>query len=95
MSIIPIDKQPNQKFTIRIENKNVKIELITRGLFMYSNISVEEEPLFNGVICLNKINLIQYKNTKLKGSLYFKDTQGDEAPVYTGLNDRWLLVYEE
>ena len=95
MNLIPLDKQPNQRFTTTLSNKNVGLELITRGLYMYANIKVDDEPLINGVICLNDVNLIQYNNTKLNGKLYFKDTQGNEAPVYSGLNDRWLLFYEE
>ena len=91
---IAIDKQPNQSFTVQIENKKVELSFVTRGLFLYANIKVENEPLFNGVLCLNGNNLIQYPNTKIKGKLYFKDTQGSEAPVYAGFNDRWILVYE-
>lgn len=94
MQIIPIDKQPNQKFTVRLNGKKVELSFITRGLYMYANIKVEDEPLYNGVICLNGVNLVQYPNTKLNGKLYFKDTQGEEAPIYAGLNDRWLLFFE-
>lgn len=94
MHLIPIDKQPNQKFNIRLEDKDVELEFITRGLFMYANINVQKEPLINGVICLNSVNLNQYSNTKLKGKIYFKDTQGEDDPVYSGLNDRWILIYE-
>ena len=94
MQLIPIDKQPNQKFNIRLEDKDVELEFITRGLFMYANIMVQKEPLINGVICLNGVNLNQYPNTKLKGKIYFKDTQGEDDPVYSGLNDRWILIYE-
>ena len=60
MNLIPLDKQPNQRFTITLSNKNVGLELITRGLYMYANIKVDDEPLINGVICLNDVNLIQY-----------------------------------
>lgn len=92
---ISLDKQPNQKFTVYIENKKIGLEFITRGLFLYANIKVEDEKLFDGIICLNGNNLIQYPNAKLKGKLYFIDTQGNEAPVYEGFNERWVLTYEE
>ena len=95
MKTIPIEKQPNQRFTVRINDKNVQIELITRGLFMYANISVENEPLFSGVICLNGVNIIRYPNKKLNCKIFFKDTQGEEDPVWLGLGDRWVLIVEE
>ena len=59
------------------------------------NFSIEEEEKLNGIICLNKTNLLEYKGSGLNGKLYFLDTQGDLDPVYTELGDRWVLIYED
>ena len=91
---IPLDNLPNQSFEIQLGNKNCQFEFITRGVFMFMNLSVNRVPQINGVICLNGVNLIQYDDIDFDGKLYFKDTQGNLDPIYYGLNDRWLLVYE-
>lgn len=91
---IPLDNIPNQKFQIQLGKKTCQFEFITRGLFMYMNLSVDGEEQLNGIICLKDVNLIPYTDINLDGKLYFVDTQGDLDPIYWGLNDRWLLVYE-
>lgn len=92
--IIPLDNIPNQKFQIQLGDKTCQFEFITRGLFLYMNLAVDNEEQINGLICINNVNLIPYKIMNIEGALYFKDTQGSLDPVYWGLNERWLLIYE-
>ena len=92
--IIPLDNIPNQTFEIQLGDKSCRFDFITSGLFMYMNLEVDNEAQINGAICLNNVNLIQYNEINLDGKLYFKDTQGNLDPIYYGLNDRWLLIYE-
>ena len=92
--IIPLDNIPNQTFEIQLGDKSCRFDFITSGLFMYMNLEVNNEVQINGVICLNNVNLIQYNEINLNGKLYFKDTQGNLDPIYYGLNNRWLLIYE-
>lgn len=92
--IIPLDNIPNQKFQVELGDKICQFEFITRGVFMYMNLSVDNEEQINGLICMNNVNLLPYNGMGLDGSLYFTDTQGDLDPIYWGLNDRWLLIYE-
>ena len=93
--VVPTDKEPNQTFLINIEGKRVYITLLTRGQYIYASIKIEEEEKLNGIVCLNKTNILQYNTAGLKGKLYFEDTQGNSDPIYFGLNDRWVLYYEE
>lgn len=92
--IIPVEKTPSQSLDISIENKNVKITLLTRGQYIYASFSINNEEKLNGLVCLNKNNLIPY-SIGIKGKIYFEDTQGNRDPIYDELNDRWLLYYEE
>ena len=92
--IIPTEKTPSQTFDIDIEKKNVKISLLTRGQYLYASFSINNEEKLNGIVCLNKTNLLQYNTTGIKGKIYFEDTQGNSAPIFDGLNDRWILYYE-
>lgn len=93
--IIPLDPLPNQTFNIELDGQQCTFEFITRGVFMYMNLTVNDEVLMNGQICLNGVDLIQYNKNKFKGKIYFKDTSGNLDPLYYGLNDRWFLYYED
>lgn len=93
--VIPLAQLPNQTFNIDLNGQQCVFDFITRGVFMYMNLTVDGEVVVNGQICLNNTNLIQYKHLNFTGKLYFTDTQGDLDPLYYGLNDRWLLIYED
>ena len=86
---------PSQDTTFSINGNKVGVKLLTRGSYLYCSISINDEARLNGIICHNKTNIIQYPIKELQGSLYFEDTQGDSDPIYDGLNDRWILIYEE
>ena len=93
--IIPIDKVPNQSFDVDLDGRNFRFEFITKGVFLYMNLSIDEEEKLNGIICLNNVDLIKYDDVGVTGSLYLSDTQGDKDPIYYGLGDRWILFYED
>lgn len=93
--IIPIDKLPNQKFNIELNKQRCEFEFLTRGVQLYMSLIVNDEPFIYGQICLNKVDLIQYNKAKFKGRVYFEDTQGTLDPLYYGLGERWILVYED
>lgn len=92
--IIPLDKLPNQSFNIDLNGQQCEFEFITRGVYMFMNLTLDGKNILNGVICLNGVDLVQYDDFGFVGRLYFVDTQGKLDPLYYGLNDRWLLVYE-
>ena len=93
--IIPIDALPSQSFDIDLNNRRCRFEFITKGVFLYMNLSIDEVEKINGMICLNNVNLIQYQDIGLDGKIYFSDTQGDVIPLYYGLGDRWVLFFED
>lgn len=91
--IIPLEAIPNQKFTVILEEKECEIELLSRGVNIFMNLTVDDNVVFQGVICLNGVNLLSSGYNKLSGSLYFTDTQGNLDPLYYGLGSRWVLNY--
>lgn len=93
--IIPIDQLPNQSFDIDLNDQRCRFEFITRGIFLYMNLTIDDEEKANGIICLNNVDLIQYPDIGLDGKLYFTDTQGNLDPMYYGLGDRWQLIFED
>lgn len=92
--VIPLDNIPSQTFEIELQGKNCRFEFITRGVWLFMNLQIDDEDIINGVLCLDRVNLINYTDIGLDGSIYFEDTQGNLDPIYWGLNDRWLLIYE-
>ena len=92
---IPLSAEPNQTFSIDLNGQKCSFEFITRGIYMFMNFTLNGENIINGMICLNKVSLVQYTHFGFKGKLYFEDTQGELDPMYYGLNDRWLLIYED
>lgn len=92
---IPLSKIPNQIITTQINGVRVVIEFITRNEKLYiNNLSLDDELKISGVVCYNNLNLLLYP-TQLNGKLYFKDTQGKDDPKWYGLNERWILLYED
>lgn len=91
--IIPIEAIPNQKFIVVLGEKECRIELLSRGLNIFMNLTVEDKVIFQGLICLNGVNLLSQDYYPIKGSLYFEDTQGKLDPLYFGLGSRWVLNY--
>ena len=93
--IIPINPEPNQSFEIDLNGQQCDFKFLTRGTFLYMYLKVNKKDFIDGIICLNGNNLIQKSYGGFKGKIYFEDTQGDLPPIYYGLNDRWILYYED
>lgn len=91
--IIPLEALPNQKLTINLNNQNCVFEFVTRGKNIYMNLSVDNQEVVNGVICLNKVDLIQYNYLNFNGRLYFEDLESNLDPYFWGLGTRWVLNY--
>jgi len=91
---IPISQEPNQTFNIDLNGQRCIFEFITRGMSLFMNFTLNDRKVIDGMICLNNVNLVQYKEFGFNGKLYFTDTQGNLDPIYYELNDRWLLIYE-
>lgn len=93
MQIIPVQAVPNQIFSTLLGNQSCEITLTTRSTGLYFDLSVNNEPVRQGVICQNLNRLIRYPYLGFSGDFWFLDTQGSDDPVYTELNGRYLFEY--
>ena len=59
---------------------------------LIADITVDGEVQRYGVRCIDKMPLLL--NNALNGNLYFYDTLGNTDPVYSGFNDRYLLIFD-
>jgi hypothetical protein len=60
---------------------------------LYMDASLNGVSLWLGKPCLNGVGLNLYRYVGFPGQLIFLDTQGSTDPVWTGLADRYQLVW--
>ncbi|MCY1196905.1 hypothetical protein D9M72_82610 [compost metagenome] len=63
------------------------------GLFL--DLMVNHDPVAMAVLCHDRVRLIREVYSGFVGDLAFVDTQGREAPTYTGFGGRFQLMYLE
>lgn len=91
--IIPVQPVPNQQFQVELDDATAQITLTTTDYGMLADV------VYNGVavalsrLCLDRTDLNPAAYQGMPQGLYFVDMQGTSAPVYTGLNTRYLLLY--
>ena len=91
---IPVDAIPWQEFSIVLNDYKCLISLRQVGESIFCDLTVDDIPIFKGAICEDRSAINQYPSRYFDGTLYFIDTKGKEKPEYTGLGDRWVLLYE-
>lgn len=95
MQQIPLNATPNQKLNITLGGQYCTIQLQTLSTGLFLSLFVNDLPILQGVQCVNQCLLVRESYLGFIGDLAFTDTQGDTDPVYTGLDDRYLLIYLE
>lgn len=92
---VPLSAVPNQSLSIRLNGQSCQIALRQNGTFLYFTLLVNNTPVITYRLCENRQRLLidaHYRG--FLGDFMFVDqSTADEAPVYTGLNTRWLLYY--
>jgi hypothetical protein len=97
MLIIPVNAVPRQTLTVSLNSQNITLTIYQMndyGLFMDVVSPQMFSPLF-GALCQNCNPVLRDAYFGCYGDFYFNDTQGTEAPYYTGLGSRWFLCYLE
>lgn len=90
---LPVKAEPNQRFSVVLNNQDCTIELFQRYDRLYLNLFVNDAPVVLGVVCLDRVNLAITSSPLFKGFLYFADTLGDSAPQWEGLGSRYWLIF--
>jgi hypothetical protein len=98
MQVIPLQAVPSQTLSVTLNGQACSINLYWRGLdypHLYCDLYVSNTLIIAGVLCLNGVAIVRSVYLGFTGDLAFFDTQGSSDPEYTGLGDRWQLVYLE
>jgi hypothetical protein len=95
MLIVPVQAAPNQTLSVLLANQLCQVTLRTRFYGLFMDVSVNDAPIVQGVICQNWNKIIRSAYLGFVGDLAFWDTQGSNDPAYIGLGSRYLLYYLE
>lgn len=91
---IPLSAIPFQIVNAVVNGQNYRITVRQLGSEIYTSLVVDDEQVTNSVMAVARGKLIPWSQTIAQTMLVWIDTQGNERPQYTGLGDRWRLVYE-
>ncbi len=100
MQTIPIKPLPSQTLQVQLAGQPVTLNIYQLAYGLFVDVLLNNELVIGGVLAHNLDRLVRDAYLGLVGDLTFVDTQagdGDpgEDPIYTGLGDRFQLVYLE
>lgn len=91
---IPLIAVASQTASVVLSGQNCQLRLRTMGGALYFSLSVDNDPVIVNHVCRNKTRMLLAQDyTGFQGDFVFVDTQGDTQPEYTGLADRYALLY--
>lgn len=93
MQQVPLQAVPSQQSQITLDGQQCQISVYAKTQCMFLDLTVNGNPIAYAVQCKNLTNLVPTAYLGFSGWLTFVDTQGAEAPQYSGLGTRWLLLY--
>jgi hypothetical protein len=95
MQTIPTDPVPSQVLSVTLGDAAVTLAIYQKSTGLYCDIGLNNAPLLYGVACLDNAPLVISAYLGFPGDLAFVDTQGSDPPHYTGLGDRFALLWLE
>lgn len=95
ISEIPLRAVPSQTVQVSLAGQPVTLYLRQLGGRQYISVSWAGEVLCDTVLMVNRSAIIRAPYTGFIGDIAVNDTQGDEAPEYTGWSSRWQLLFND
>ena len=93
ISEIPLRPAPAQTVQVSLAGQPVTLYLRQLGGRQYLSASWAGEVLCDTVLMVNRSAIIRAAYTGFVGDIAVYDTQGDDAPDYTGWGSRWQLLF--
>jgi hypothetical protein len=94
MQTVPLSAVPTQRMAITLENQPCSIELRQNGGTLYFSLWVNDTAIVLSHTCRDRsLLLIGLAYTGFAGNFLFIDSAGETDPYWTGLGDRYQLVY--
>lgn len=95
INTIPIRAVPSQTVQVTLAGQPVTLCLRQLGGRQYISVSWAGTVLCETVLMVNRSAIIRAAYTGFVGDIAVYDTQGDDAPEYTGWGSRWLLLFND
>ncbi|CRY10502.1 phage baseplate plug family protein [Yersinia enterocolitica] len=93
MNVITLENKKSQSIFITLEGQSCLIRLIQRDSSIYMDLTVNGDPILQGVPCLYANKIVRYKYLGFRGDLFFLDNEGQSDPQWDGLADRFPLYF--
>lgn len=93
MQVIPLTNIPAQTFNVVLDGQYCTIAVYWKQTRLYLDLTVGATVICAGRVCENRANILQVPLRGFKGSLHFWDMEGDCAPLWSRVNERYFLVY--
>ncbi|MDE2434742.1 MAG: hypothetical protein KGM49_00645 [Sphingomonadales bacterium] len=90
---IPLIARPSQTVTVQLGTLNSRIKVYQKRTGLYLDLHVNNRAVVLGVLCRDRVYLLRGIDPTFQGDLCFVDTQGLDDPVYSGLADRFQLLW--
>lgn len=95
MQIIPTRALPNQALQVQLADQAIAINIYQLAYGLFVDVYLNNVLIIGGVIAENLNRIVRSEYLGIAGDFTFFDTQGTSDPVYTGLGDRYQLIYLE
>ncbi|MFW5400549.1 hypothetical protein V2A85_12675 [Yersinia sp. 1252 StPb PI] len=93
MNVITLENKKSQSIFITLEGQSCLIRIIQRDSSIYMDLTVNGDPILQGVPCLYANKIVRYKYLGFRGDLFFLDNEGQSDPQWDGLADRFPLYF--
>ncbi|WP_145484418.1 phage baseplate plug family protein [Yersinia aldovae] len=93
MNVITLENKKSQSIFITLEGQSCLIRIIQRDSSIYMDLTVNGNPILQGVPCLYANKIVRYKYLGFRGDLFFLDNEGQSNPEWNGLANRFPLYF--
>lgn len=90
---VPITPVPAQIVRVVLADQNCQFFLYQKEQGMFFDANVNGIDISSGILAHDAVALIPQAYSGFKGNLMFVDSHGDSDPEYSGLGDRYSLIY--
>lgn len=90
---IELQALPNQKASVLLNDQECEIQVRQMGNRLFMSLTVDDEVIFNNVLCAVASPINGFEVLGFSGALFFLDTKGHADPQWEELGSRWLLFY--
>jgi hypothetical protein len=91
--VVPLQSVPDQTTQVILGGQNCQLNVYQSPDALFMDVLVNDTPVVTARICENLNRIIRYAYLGFIGDLAFNDTQGTSDPSYTGLGERFQLLY--